>query len=526
LNESTNKLGQNSFIPFSPFVDGFVYGRAIGEDVPRGDPYNAQVIFPNFLIYFSSINDPNYHPLRIVNQGSKMDLTKENQEMNRKWNFAGFKPTWWASVLMIVMLGLAACQQTAAPTQSVPVTAPTNVPAVMPSATTAAPAAAEPVINVATDAKLGKILVDSKGMTLYIFTKDTADKSNCAGGCLKAWPPLATSGSAKAGDGVDQSMIGTTTGTDGKTKIVTYNHMPLYYFASDVKAGDTAGQKVGGVWFVIGPDGKPIGMDSASAASSSGSQAGAVTVNVATDAKLGKFLVDGKGMSLYMYTKDEPDKSNCSGGCLKAWPPLVSAGDVKAGDGVDQSMIGSATLADGSKIVTYNHMPLYYYAKDTKAGDVTGQDVGSVWYVVTPDGKKDDPGEAESSGSSAAASGVTLNVASNATLGKILVDGQGKTLYMFTKDTPDKSNCAAGCLKAWPPLVAAGDVKAGDGIDKSMIGSAALADGSKVVTYNHMPLYYFANDAKAGDTAGQGVGSVWFVVSPDGKPVGESGTGY
>jgi predicted lipoprotein with Yx(FWY)xxD motif len=62
-------------------------------------------------------------------------------------------------------------------------------------------------------------------------------------------------------------------------------------------------------------------------------------------------------------------------------------GSPTLGPGVDATLVGSATLADGTKIVTYNKMPLYYYAKDTKPGDTTGQGVGSVWYVVGPDGK-------------------------------------------------------------------------------------------------------------------------------------------
>ena len=105
------------------------------------------------------------------------------------------------------------------------------------------------------------------------------------------------------------------------------------------------------------------------------------------DSSLGKIIVDDKGMTLYMFGKDTPDKSNCSGNCLKAWPPLVTQGSPVLGDGVDKSLVGSATMADGSKIVTYNHMPLYYWVKDTKAGNTTGQNVGKVWFVVAPSDK-------------------------------------------------------------------------------------------------------------------------------------------
>ena len=110
-------------------------------------------------------------------------------------------------------------------------------------------------------------------------------------------------------------------------------------------------------------------------------------VNLATDAKLGKILVDGKGMTLYMFTKDEADKSNCNGKCIENWPALLTQGHPTLGEGVDASLVGTATLADGSMIVTYNHMPLYYFVKDKASGDVAGQGNNNVWYVVAPDGK-------------------------------------------------------------------------------------------------------------------------------------------
>jgi predicted lipoprotein with Yx(FWY)xxD motif len=380
-------------------------------------------------------------------------------------------------------------------------TAPTKVPptpTTAPSATPAAPADA--TINIATDPKLGKILVDGKGMALYMYTKDAADVTNCTGGCLTAWPPLLTSGSPKLGDGVDKALVGSAKMADGKM-IVTYNKMPLYYYAKDTKAGDVVGQNVGGVWYVVSPEGKVVGFEA--------------TIKVVTDPKLGKILVDARGMTLYMYTKDVADKTNCAGGCLTAWPPLLTQGSPTLGEGVDKTLVGSATMADGSKIVTYNHMPLYFYAKDAKVGDVVGQNVGGVWYVVSPEGK-------------VVGFEATLKIATDPKLGKILVDARGMTLYIYTKDTADKSNCTAGCLTAWPPLLTQGNPNLGEGIDKALVGSATLADGTKIVTYNHMPLYFYAKDTKAGDVTGESVGSVWYVIGPDGKSIAGTGssTGY
>ena len=110
------------------------------------------------------------------------------------------------------------------------------------------------VVNVGQNSTLGSFLVDSKGMTLYLFTTDTPNTSNCYGGCAKFWPPLLTTGAPTAGAGVTASMLGTTKRTDGTTQ-VTYNGWPLYYYVSDKAAGDTTGENVQGSWFVITPAG-------------------------------------------------------------------------------------------------------------------------------------------------------------------------------------------------------------------------------------------------------------------------------
>jgi len=107
------------------------------------------------------------------------------------------------------------------------------------------------------------------------------------------------------------------------------------------------------------------------------------TLDVA-DSDLGQILVDGEGMTVYLFTNDSPGVSNCEGDCLAAWPPV--AGPVTAGDGVDASLLDTITATDGSTQVTYDGWPLYYWAQDTAPGDVTGQGVNDVWYVVAPDG--------------------------------------------------------------------------------------------------------------------------------------------
>ena len=107
---------------------------------------------------------------------------------------------------------------------------------------------------------LGRILVDSKGFTLYDFPPDKGTMSVCYGACAALWPPLITNGKPVAGPGVKSSLLGTTKRSDGKFE-VTYNGHPLYYFVSDRKPGQTTGQglnQFGGPWWVISPTGKEL----------------------------------------------------------------------------------------------------------------------------------------------------------------------------------------------------------------------------------------------------------------------------
>jgi predicted lipoprotein with Yx(FWY)xxD motif len=107
---------------------------------------------------------------------------------------------------------------------------------------------------------LGRILVDSKGITLYDFPPDKGKTSVCYGACAALWPPLITHGKPVAGKGVRASLLGTTKRKDGKRE-VTYGGHPLYYFVQDRKPGQTTGQglnQFGGPWWVLSPSGKEI----------------------------------------------------------------------------------------------------------------------------------------------------------------------------------------------------------------------------------------------------------------------------
>ena len=119
-----------------------------------------------------------------------------------------------------------------------------------------------------------------------------------------------------------------------------------------------------------------------------------------------------------------------------------------------------------------------------------------------------------------AAGAATLEVAES-DLGEILVDADGLTAYVFFSDEQGgESTCYDDCEAAWPPIVVDGDEPvAGEGVDDSLLGTTEREDGSTQVTYDGWPLYLFASDAAPGDTNGQGVGEVWYVVGPDGEPI-------
>ncbi|MFC3493034.1 COG4315 family predicted lipoprotein [Glycomyces rhizosphaerae] len=146
---------------------------------------------------------------------------------------------------------------------------------------------------------------------------------------------------------------------------------------------------------------------------------------------------------------------------------------------------------------------------DADSGDDTG-----------PYGGATSEAEQSPTDTGTAAAAVSLATATDDTLGEFLVDNDGMTLYLFTPDTTSESTCYDTCATAWPPLLTdTEDVAAGDGVDEALIGTTERTDGSMQVTYNDHPLYYYAKDAAPGDTTGQGVQDIWWVVNPAGEGV-------
>jgi len=331
-----------------------------------------------------------------------------------------------------------------------------------------------PLIGLGSSEELGTFLVDSEGFTLYMFNNDSLGESVCYDTCAERWPPLTVeSADAITADPAIPGTFSTVERTDG-TLQVAYNGMPLYYWARDEEAGQTTGNRVGNVWWVVRP-------------------ATAYAFRMGdTPAR----LVGPTGMTLYTFTNDEPGVSNCVDDCATNWPPLT----VESADALVPGLNlwgewGTIERADGTLQVTYNGWPLYYFHEDAAPGDALGEGRGERWYTV--------PAE-------------TVAWGSNDELGDILVAYNGMTLYTFNNDEAGVSNCADDCAQAWPPFTVRPDVVLTGGPNvMSELGTIERADGSLQVTYNGMPLYFWSEDAAPGDATGQGVGDVWFVVTPE-----------
>ena len=228
----------------------------------------------------------------------------------------------------------------------------------------------QPTISLRTDATLGSFLVDQDGRTLYVFSADANGSSGCAGGCLDRWPVFNTD-EMILGAGLDAANFGTVQGNDGPQ--ITFNGWPLYYYSPDgdgeiEASGETSGEGVGNVWYVAKPYSLMIARQ---------------VVTPGEDAEL--FLVDGLGNSLYLFTVDDPGVSNCSGGCISAWPVFEGAADLVIPSTLNASDFSVIARTDGEgDQLAYQNMPLYYYAQDAQRGDTQGEGANNVWFVVNP----------------------------------------------------------------------------------------------------------------------------------------------
>jgi predicted lipoprotein with Yx(FWY)xxD motif len=131
------------------------------------------------------------------------------------------------------------------------------------------------------------------------------------------------------------------------------------------------------------------GSSQKSASSEGGS--GAANVSLASVEDLGMILVDSNGMTLYDFHKDKGTESMCDGACAEAWPPLLTEGTPTAGNGADESLLGTTTRSDGTEQVTYAGHPVYTFTGDKKPGEATGNDIdafGAEWYALKANGEE------------------------------------------------------------------------------------------------------------------------------------------
>jgi predicted lipoprotein with Yx(FWY)xxD motif len=147
--------------------------------------------------------------------------------------------------------------------------------------------------------------------------------------------------------------------------------------------------------------------------------------------------------------------------------------------------------------------------------------LGLGWWLAQPKSALE-PGPVEQGASAGATTSeavpgdnLTLGQNSDAKLGNYVIGYNGMTLYTYAPDTDGTSHCTGACATAWPPyVVTSTDNLVAESPLSGTVGTLARADGTQQVTYNGHPLYFYAKDAQSGDTTGQGVGGVWFVVKP------------
>ncbi len=161
-----------------------------------------------------------------------------------------------ALVIAALLSILSACANSFAANQPpVATSAPTSAPAV--SAPIESSGAANSAIKVVRVQSFGLFLTDNAGRTLYAFTEDTKDASNCTGNCLQNWPPFIAPAVPQAPSNINPSLLTMLTRSDG-TMQVEYDGHPLYYYTGDITAGDVKGQGIGNAWHVLSPRGNPM----------------------------------------------------------------------------------------------------------------------------------------------------------------------------------------------------------------------------------------------------------------------------
>lgn len=375
-------------------------------------------------------------------------------------------------------------------------------------------------IQLSTNATLGTILTDGEGRTLYYFANDATAASTCTGDCELFWPPFFIENltAAQLDEGLTESDFSTITNPGGKPQL-TYKGRPLYYYAPMVNgkntaeaAGQTSGENVSDVWFVAKPD-YSIMLTKTQLVGLNG-------LNYKNDYSAGEgttmFFTDAHGATLYTFRNDEANKNNFTAADFSNnvnWP-IYETDQIVVPSALDKTLFGTITVA-GRTQLTYKGWPLYYFGQDAGAmGSTKGVSAVApgTWPVAVKDVESPAPKE--------------IKLQTHATLGSIITDKNGRTLYYFVNDGPSKNNCVVGCATLWPVFNVENlnTLQVGGGLSFTDFASITLTNGGKQITYKGRPLYYYApvvngvnTIQNAGEVGGDNYnsGGVWFVAKPD-----------
>ena len=251
------------------------------------------------------------------------------------------------------------------------------------------------------------------------------------------------------------------------------------------------------------------------------------------ESDLGKIMTNAEGLTLYGFVNDVNAISTCYSTCAEAWPPVIVDADWKVGPGLDTGVFSTTEREDGSLQLVAGKFPLYTYGGDAAAGDTTGQGSGDVWFAMNLDGTlisddatpTDEGKDAakhqapettdEAPETTAAPAPAPVSIATTS-LGDVIVDADGMTLYAFTKDGDGTPTCNDKCAAAWPPVIV-DSAELPAGLDANILSVVDRADGSHQLKAGKWPLYHFAGDGARGDVNGQGSGGIWFVLDPTAK---------
>ena len=353
-------------------------------------------------------------------------------------------------------------------------------------------------------------LVDGNNQTLYIFSNDVAGANTCEGGCAAKWP-VYYSENLSVGAGLESTDFAEITLADGD-KQSTYNGWPIYYFSPNgdgtlEDAGATSGEGVGGVWFVA----KKYDLMIANT-----QLVGADGVNYTSEYVAGDgstmYYTDGKGNTLYTFSKDFKDTNNFTAADFSndaVWP--IYNGEVNVlPSAMNTADFGTITVY-GQTQLTYKGWPLYYFGQDAARGDNKGVSFPApgVWPIANANTEM-------------AADAPTVKLVEDADFGSIIADANGVSLYFFTKDVNGTNHCTGGCENVWPVFYTETLIfEEGSNLSMDDFATITLSDGmTKQSTYKGWPLYYYSPTADgtveaAGETAGDGVNNVWYIAKPN-----------